>query len=82
MTLCHVRTLTNTNNRIYFFSLGGIDLAFMVDASSNVKGEANFKVMMNFAINVFNSFTMGSGVRYGLALFASSLKVNSSNSLN
>jgi len=54
----------------------------MVDASSNVKREANFKVMLNFAINVFSSFTMGSGVRYGLALFASSLKVNSSNSLN
>lgn len=47
----------------------------MVDASSNIGGEANFRLVMNFVTSVFHSFALGRGVRYGLVVFADSVKV-------
>ncbi|KAJ7385797.1 hypothetical protein OS493_013831 [Desmophyllum pertusum] len=54
---------------------GGCDLAFMVDASSNIKDKANFRLVLNFVTRVFHSFTLGDGVRYGLVVFGESVKV-------
>lgn len=56
--------------------IGGFDLAFMVDASSSIGGEANFRIAMNFVTRVFHSFTLGKGVRYGLVVFGDSVKVS------
>ena len=56
-------------------SKGGIDLAFMVDASSNIKDAFTFELMMRFVRNVFHSFTLNRGVRYGLLVYGNSVKV-------
>ncbi|KAJ7385821.1 hypothetical protein OS493_013855 [Desmophyllum pertusum] len=53
----------------------GCDLAIMVDASSSIIGKSNFQRVMNFVTGVFQSFTLGRGVRYGLVVFGSSAKV-------
>ena len=47
----------------------------MVDASSNIKDKVNFQLMMRFIRSVFHSFTLGRGVRYGLLVYGSSVKV-------
>ena len=47
----------------------------MVDASSNIKDKVNFQLMMRFITSVFHSFTLGRGVRYGLLVYGSSIKV-------
>ena len=47
----------------------------MVDASSSINGKDNFQLVMNFVTDVFHSFTLGSGIRYGLVVFGSSAKV-------
>ncbi|KAJ7385815.1 hypothetical protein OS493_013849 [Desmophyllum pertusum] len=54
---------------------GGCDLAFMVDVSSSIGGDANFQLVMKFVTSIFHSFTMGGAVRYGLVVFGSSAKV-------
>ena len=79
-----VRTLCN-NQAIRKFSIfltvffvflpGGCDLAFMVDISSSIGGDANFQLVMKFVISIFHSFTLGGGIRYGLVTFGSSAKV-------
>ena len=58
------------------FFEGGCDLAFMVDVSSSIGGEANFKLIMEFVKTIFHSFTMSSSFRYGLVVFGSSVKVS------
>lgn len=63
------------------FFLGGLDLAFLVDASSNIGGEANFRLVLNFVSNVFHSFAHARRVRYGLVVFADSIKVSKGNFL-
>ena len=50
-------------------------MAFMVDASSSIGGEANFKLIMEFVKTIFHSFTMSSSFRYGLVVFGGSVKV-------
>ena len=47
----------------------------MVDVSSSIGGEANFKLIMEFVKTIFHSFTMSSSFRYGLVVFGSSVKV-------
>ena len=56
-------------------SKGGVDLAFMVDASSNIKDTFTFELMMRFVRSVFHSFTWNRGVRYGLLVYGNSVKV-------
>lgn len=58
-----------------YFPLGGCDLAFMVDLSSSIGGDANLELVIKFIISIFHSFTLGGGVRYGLVVFGSSVKV-------
>ena len=58
-----------------FFS-GRCDLAFMVDASSNVNGKGNFQLVKNFVSNMLNSFSLGGDVRYGLIVFSDKVEVN------
>ena len=60
---------------LFFFFLAGCDLAFMVDASSSIGGDANFQLVIKFVISIFHSFTLGAGVRYGLVAFGSSARV-------
>lgn len=62
---------------VFFFVFlpGGCDLAFMVDISSSIGGDANFQLVMKFVISIFHSFTLGGGIRYGLVTFGSSAKV-------
>ena len=50
-------------------------MAFMVDVSSSIGGDANFQLVMKFVISIFHSFTLGGGVRYGLVVFGGSAKV-------
>lgn len=59
----------------FVFLSGGCDLAFMVDISSSIGGDANFQLVMKFVISIFRSFTLGGGIRYGLVTFGSSAKV-------
>ena len=59
-----------------FFS-GSCDLAFMVDASSNINGKGNFQLVKNFVSNMLNSFSLGGDVRYGLIVFSDKVEVNS-----
>ena len=56
-------------------SKGEVDLAFMVDASSNIKDTFTFELMMRFVRRVFHSFTLNRGVRYGLVVYGNSVKV-------
>lgn len=58
-----------------FFS-GRCDLAFMVDASSNINGKGNFQLVKNFVSNMLNSFSLGGDVRYGLIVFSDKVEVN------
>lgn len=50
-------------------------MAIMVDASASVGGALNFQVIMNFVTDVFHSFKLGNGVRYGLVVFGGRAKV-------
>lgn len=52
-----------------------------MDASSNIGGEANFRLVLNFVSNVFHSFAHARSVRYGLVVFADSIKVSKGNFL-
>lgn len=52
-----------------------------MDASSNIGGEANFRLVLNFVSNVFHSFSHARSVRYGLVVFADSIKVSKGNFL-
>ena len=79
-----VRTLCNNQairkfliflTAFFVFLPGGCDLAFMVDISSSIGGDANFQLVMKFVISIFHSFTLGSGLRYGLVTFGNSAKV-------
>ena len=47
----------------------------MVDASSSIGGEANFKLVIEFVKTIFHSFTMSATLRYGFVIFGSSAKV-------
>ena len=62
------------NNHHVLFA-GGCDLAFMVDASSSIGGEANFRLVMNFVTRVFHAFPRNAGVRHGLVVFGSHVEV-------
>ena len=59
---------------LIYFS-GGIDLAFLVDTSSNLVGPKNFKLVMALVSRVFHSFTLGNGMRYGLVVFGDRVEV-------
>lgn len=61
---------------MYAVHVGGCDLAFMVDVSSSISGEANFKLVMEFVKSIFHSFTMGASLRFGLVVFGGSVKVH------
>ncbi|XP_078372611.1 cochlin-like [Oculina patagonica] len=54
---------------------GGCDLAFLVDASSSIGGEQNFRLVLNFVTKVFHSFSLRDGMRYGFVAFGSSVKI-------
>lgn len=54
-----------------------MDLAVLVDGSMNIKGGLKFQLVMNFVTDFFHSFNLGDNVRYGLAVFGSSVKVKS-----
>lgn len=60
---------------MYDVHVGGCDLAFMVDVSSSISGEANFKLVMEFVKSIFHSFTMSASLRFGLVVFGGSVKV-------
>lgn len=59
---------------IVIFS-GSCDLAFMLDASSSIQGEADFKLCIEFIKTVFHAFGMGGGIRFALVIFGSSAQV-------
>ena len=59
-----------------FHFLGGIDLVFLIDTSSHLTGEKHFQFIKGIVSGVFHSFTLGNGLRYGLAGFGDSFKVN------
>jgi len=61
------------NVKRYF--VGSCDLAFMLDASDSLQGEANFNLCIEFIRTVFHAFGMGSGIRFALVLVASSAQV-------
>lgn len=71
----YIRNCCNPAIHQTLFSVGGLDLAIMVDASASVRGGANFQLVMNFVTDVFHSFKLGKVVRYGLVVFGSRAKV-------
>ena len=59
------------------FFKGAVDLAFMLDASSSIGGEANFKLCLQFIKSVYSSCTISStAYRVGLVLFGASASVS------
>lgn len=46
-----------------------------MDTSTNLIGEKNFQLVMELVKEVFHSFSLGKGMRYGLAVFGDSFKV-------
>lgn len=56
---------------------GAVDLAFMLDASSSLGGDANFQLCLSFIEAIYGSFTISStAFRIGLVLFGSSASVS------
>ena len=47
----------------------------MLDASTSIGGEANFKLCIEFIKTFFHAFTLGGGIRFGFVIFGSSAKV-------
>ena len=59
------------------FLKGAVDLAFMLDTSSSIGGEANFQLCIKFIKSVYASFTISStAYRIGLVLFGASASVS------
>lgn len=58
-----------------FYPSVSCDLAFMLDASSSIQGEADFKLCIEFIKVVFHAFGMGGGIRFALVIFGSSAQV-------
>ena len=50
----------------------------MLDASTSVGGEANFKMCISFVKAFFHAFTLGAEIRFGFVIFGSSAKVGGS----
>lgn len=62
---------------VWRFFKGAVDLAFMLDASSSIGGEANFKLCLQFIKSVYSSCTISStAYRVGLVLFGASASVS------
>ena len=60
----------------HFFK-GAVELAFMLDASSSIGGQANFQLCLKFIKSVYASFTISStAYRVGLVLFGASASVS------
>ena len=65
--------LVNASDPLF---IGAADLAFMLDASSNIGGAENFQMCLNFIKAVYARFTISSsGYRIGLVLFGASASV-------
>ena len=64
--------------QMFLVHVGGCDLAFMVDTSTSIGGEANFKLVIEFVKTIFHSFTMSASLRFGFVIFGSSVKVRKS----
>lgn len=59
------------------FLKGAVDLAFMLDASSSIGGDANFQLCLKFIKAVYSSFTISATeYRIGLVLFGASASVS------
>ena len=59
----------------FFYLLGGMDLALMVDLSDNIDDWVLDHVM-RYLSSVFNSFNSSSGLRYGLVIFGEKAEVS------
>ncbi|EDO32447.1 predicted protein [Nematostella vectensis] len=51
------------------------DLGFMLDTSSSISGEANFKLALEFIVTVFQQIGMTATIRFGFMIFGSSSQV-------
>jgi len=74
----YVKTIVLVNackRNVKRYFVGSCDLAFMLDASDSLQGEANFNLCIEFIKTVFHAFGMGGGIRFALVLFASSAQV-------
>lgn len=62
----------------YFLKIKwAVDLAFMLDASSSIGGDANFQLCLKFIKAVYGSFTISAtGYHIGLVLFGASASVS------
>ncbi|EDO28536.1 predicted protein [Nematostella vectensis] len=54
---------------------GSCDLGFMLDTSSSISGEANFKLALEFIVTVFQQIGMTATIRFGFMIFGSSSQV-------
>lgn len=69
--------MTKQSKILHAFLKGAVDLAFMLDASSSLGGDANFQLCLTFIKAVYGSFTISaSEYRIGLVLFGASASVS------
>lgn len=62
----------------YSFSIyfsGSCDLAFMLDTSTSIGGEANFQLTLTFIVSVFEAIGVSAQIRFAFIQFGSSAEI-------